>query len=88
MLVAEITNGKRDSFIKEMASEYGIQCVVQYYPLNRYDLYKKLRYGEASCPNADNFYDNMVSFPFHSSLSNEELNMVKESSLRVLESLA
>tara|TARA_B100000686_G_C16653447_1_gene896833 strand:- start:187 stop:1284 length:1098 start_codon:yes stop_codon:yes gene_type:complete len=88
LLVAEITNGKRDSFIKKMASEHGIQCVVQYYPLNRYDLYKKLGYGEASCPNADNFYDNMVSFPFHSSLSNEELNMVKESSLRVLESLA
>ena len=38
----------------------GIQCVVQYYPLYRYDLYKKVEQGEANCPNTDLFFDNMV----------------------------
>ena len=48
-------SGKRDEFIKKMAYEEGIQCVVQYYPLNRYDLYDKLGYGDANCSNADTF---------------------------------
>ena len=38
---------------------------MQYYPLNRYDFYKKLGYGEADCPNTNQFFDNMISFPFH-----------------------
>jgi len=42
LLVAEVRGGKRDIFMKKMSEERGIQCVVQYYPLNRYDLYRKL----------------------------------------------
>jgi len=63
LLVGKIANNKRDLFIDKM-SQKGVQCVVQYYPLNRYDFYIKAGYGEAKCPSADNFYDNMVSFPF------------------------
>jgi perosamine synthetase len=70
LLVARILNGKRDAFMCKMA-EAGVQCVVQYYPLNRYDLYKKAGYGEADCPNTDQFFDNMVSFPFHHMMSDE-----------------
>ena len=70
LLVARVTNGKRDAFMAKMA-EAGIQCVVQYYPLNRYDLYKKSGYGEANCPNTDLFFDNMISFPFHHMMSDE-----------------
>jgi perosamine synthetase len=71
LLVARVLNGKRDSFITKMA-EAGVQCVVQYYPLNRYDLYKKAGYGKANCPNTDKFFDNMVSFPFHHMMSDED----------------
>jgi dTDP-4-amino-4,6-dideoxygalactose transaminase len=63
LLVAQVLNGKRDLLIGKMA-EAGVQCVVQYYPLNRYDLYKKAGYGYADCPNADLFFDSMISFPF------------------------
>lgn len=70
LLVARILNGKRDAFINKMADE-GVQCIVQYYPLNRYDFYKKIGYGEADCPNTDQFFDNMVSFPFHHMMSKE-----------------
>jgi perosamine synthetase len=70
LLVARISNGKRDDFMSKMA-EAGVQCVVQYCPLNRYDLYKKAGYGEANCPNTDQFFDNMVSFPFHHQMSDE-----------------
>jgi len=68
LLVARMTSGKRDSFIIRMAEE-GVQCVVQYYPLNRYDLYKKSGCGEENCPKTDQFFDNMISFPFHHMMS-------------------
>lgn len=77
----------RDLFIKKMALEEKIQCVVQYYPLNRYDFYKKLGYGEAKCPNADLFFDNMVSFPFQSSLKEEEITSIIKSTKKILKEI-
>ena len=71
LLVERVLNNNRDTFIAKMA-EAGVQCVVQYYTLNRYDLYQKTGYGEADCPNTNKFYDNMVSFPFHHMMSDEE----------------
>ena len=70
LLVARILNGKRDFIMNKMV-EAGVQCVVQYFPLNRYDLYKKAGFGKASCPNTDEFFDNMISFPFHHLMSDE-----------------
>ena len=88
LLVARITNGRRDAFIRAMAIEYGIQCVVQYYPLNRYQFYQKLGYGIANCPNADNFFDNMVSFPFQHTLSDDELDYMLTSIKAVFKKIA
>lgn len=70
LLVARFNNDKRDAFMIKMA-ESGVQCVVQYYPLNRYDLYRKAGFDEADCPNTDAFFDNMVSFPFHHMMAEE-----------------
>ena len=78
LLVGVIEGNKRDMFINKMAFDNGIQCVVQYYPLNRYDLYKKLGFGKANCPDADTFFDNMVSFPFQSLMTDEDFNYMLE----------
>ena len=87
LLVAEVKNGKRDIFMKKMSEEKRIQCVVQYYPLNRYDLYKKLGFEKAYIPNTDKFFDNMVSFPFHHSLTNEDFEYMLKLTLEVLEEI-
>ena len=87
LLVAMDRSGKRDEFIKKMAYEEGIQCVVQYYPLNRYDLYDKLGYGDANCPNADTFFDNMISFPFQHMLTDSELDQMIDSTKSVLKTI-
>lgn len=79
LLVARVTNGRRDEIMNFMAYEKGIQCVVQYYPLNRYPLYQKLGFGEANCPNADKFFDNMISFPFHHWMSDEDFEYLLRS---------
>lgn len=75
---------RRDDFIRRMFHEYGIKCVVQYYPLNRYDFYRRLGFGEANCPNADAFYGHMVSFPFQHSLTDAELAYMLDSAKKVL----
>jgi perosamine synthetase len=87
LLAAKLNGGKRDEFIRKMAIEKKIQCVVQYYPLNRYPLYQKAGFGNADCPQGDDFFDNMVSFPFHHSLSSEELDYILQSTKDVLKEL-
>ena len=87
LLVARLTNGRRDSFIRKMAENKKTQCVVQYYPLNRYPLYQKAGLKEAECPNADEFFDNMVSFPFHHWMSESDFNYLLASTREVLESM-
>ena len=76
LLAAEVKPGLRDKFIRRMAEHHRIQCVVQYYPLNRYPLYRDLGFGEADVPNTDNFFDNMVSFPFSHLLADREIDAV------------
>lgn len=84
LLVAQIADGRRDDFIDMMAKEKGVQCIVQYYPLHRYDFYKKLGLGNADCPNTDMFFDNMVSFPFHHWIDDEDLEYILKSIKDVL----
>ena len=84
LLVAWIANDKRDNFLKIMAEEEKIQCIVQYYPLYRYDLYKKSDLGNSNCPNTDFFYDNMISFPFHHMMNDSDFQYLIESSQRTL----
>jgi dTDP-4-amino-4,6-dideoxygalactose transaminase len=87
LLVAQVTGSNRDEFIRSMAYDEGIQCVVQYLPLNRYPFYQKAGMGYAECPNADRFFDNMVSFPFHDSLSDDDLKQIVASTRNVLDQL-
>jgi len=68
-------NGKTNhDLIKILFYEYNIKAIVQYYPLYRYPLFQKMGFGTANCPNTDKYYDNMISFPFHLWMSDEEFN--------------
>jgi len=64
----------RDDFIECMAFKYKVKVIVQYYPLYRYPMFIKAGFGKANCPNTDDFFDNMVSFPFHHWLTEEQLD--------------
>lgn len=87
LLVARVTNGARDEMMKLMAYEKKIQCVVQYYPLNRYPFYQRLGFGKADCPNTDIFFDNMISFPFHHWMSDLDFEYMLQSTREVLDQL-
>lgn len=89
LLAARMKNGTklRDKFMLKMYEDKGIKCVVQYLPLNRYDFYKKLGYGEAACPEADAFFDSMVSFPFQHWLEDKDFEYLISSIRDVLTDL-
>ena len=87
LLVAGMNNGKRDDFIRKMAKEKKVQCIVQYCPLNRYPLYQKAGVGYADCPQADMFFDSMISFPFHHRLDENDFNYMLQSTREVLNDL-
>ena len=76
LLAAHVQGGLRDRFIRRMAEHHGIQCVVQYYPLNRYPLYRDLGFGEAVVPSTDAFFDNMVSLPFSHLLTDVQIKQI------------
>ena len=82
-----VTGKTSSDFIDRIYREYGIKAIVQYYPLNRYPLFQKHGLGQADCPAADSFFDNMISFPFHSWLSDETFEYLISSSIAVLDRL-
>ena len=65
-------NKSNHDLIQLLSGKYSIKAIVQYYPLDRYPLFKKMGFGIADCPNTDLFFDNMVSFPFHEWMSDED----------------
>ena len=50
-------------------------------------LIDKLGFGYANCPKTDAFFNSMVSFPFHHSLSDTEVDLVISASRQTLDAL-
>lgn len=73
--------------INLLAFKYGIKVIVQYYPLYRYPMFKKAGFGQAACPNTDNFFDNMISFPFHHWMPADEFSYMIASTKKALNEL-
>ena len=59
--------------------DYGIKCIVQYWPLYRSELFQSFGYEDIRLPNTDAFFDNMISFPFWSDMPEETLRYMADS---------
>ena len=68
-----------DLVFKRLVEEFGIRPAKQYYPLYRYGLFSKSGNGFAEVPNTDDFYDNMVSLPFHHWMPDDDFEYLLES---------
>lgn len=77
----------RDNLIDRLYKNYSIKCAVQYYPLYRYDLFKKFGFAKNNCPNTDLFFNNMISFPFHVWMSEKQVKYLVSSIKKTLISL-
>jgi len=83
----KVTGKTNHDFIETMFKEHGVKVIVQYYPLSRYPMFQKAGFGKADCPATDDFFDNMVSFPFHSWMTEEDFDYMIEATMSTLEKL-
>ena len=66
--------GNRNDLIDNLYKKYSIKCAVQYYPLYKYSLFKKMGLGKHKCKNTEFFFNNMISFPFHVWMPDKQFN--------------
>jgi dTDP-4-amino-4,6-dideoxygalactose transaminase len=80
-------NKTRDNLIELMVQKYQIKTIVQYCPLYRYPMFKKAGFVAADCKNTDDFFDNMISFPFHLWMDEKDFDYMIDSIKKALEEL-
>ncbi len=78
-----ITLSQRSRIIKEMAKA-GIACNVHYKPLPMMTAYKKLGFEIADYPNAYKRFENEITLPLHTKLTDEEADYVTEEFCRIV----
>ena len=73
--VSGIDEAQRNEIIVKMA-EKGISCNVHYKPLPMFTAYKKLGFDVKDYPNAYAFYQNEITLPLHTLLTDDEVEYV------------
>lgn len=73
-----ITSEERSAIIRKMA-EKGVACNVHYKPLPLHTAYRALGFDIADYPNANAFFENEITLPLHTCLSDEEVAYVIDS---------
>jgi dTDP-4-amino-4,6-dideoxygalactose transaminase len=77
-------NSNRNNLIEKLHKDYSIKCAIQFYPLYKYSLFKKMGFGKHQCPNTEKFYNNMISFPFHIWMTNKQFDYMISSVKKAL----
>lgn len=81
------THSDRNALIDLLYTTHRIKCVVQYYPLYNYELFQRHGYSERVCPEADRFFDAMISFPFWSSMPAADVDYLVSAVQQAIRSL-
>ena len=79
-----ITEEQRNESIEKMAEE-GVSANVHYKPLPMMTAYKALGFDIKDYPNAYDYYHNLITLPFHTILSDEDVDYVCNT-LRIIHS--
>ncbi len=64
----------RDDLIGRLYDTYRLKTGVCYWPLNRTELFREFGFEWAEVPEADRFFDNMLSFPWRSQMGDEVID--------------
>lgn len=81
--IPNITEEQRNEIIVKMA-EQGIACNVHYKPLPMHTAYKNLGFDIKDFPNAYAHYENEVSLPLHTCLTDEDVEYVTQKYVEIL----
>ena len=76
---------RRDVIVK--MAERGVACNVHYKPLPMMTAYKALGFSIADYPNAYHLYENEVTLPLHTRLSDDDVKYVAENYVDIITSL-
>lgn len=81
-----VSREQRDIVIQKMA-EVGIACNVHYKPLPMLTAYKNMGFDIKDFPNAVAFFNNTMTLPLHTKLTNEEVDYIINNLRTILESI-
>ncbi len=81
--VPGITTEQRNEIIVKMG-ERGVACNVHYKPLPMHTAYKELGFNIKNYPNAYNQFENEITLPLHTKLTNDEVEYVIENYCEVV----
>ena len=84
MRIPGIDSTKRNEIIIRMA-EMGVACNVHYKPLPMLTAYKNLGFDIADYPNAYHQFENEISLPLHTCLSDDDVDYIIECMVGILE---
>ena len=77
----------RDDLVETLFEQYNLKCLVQYWPLNRTDLFCKFGWADADVPETDRYFDSMLGFPWWSDMPDEVIDEMAERTRLALEKL-
>ena len=83
----QICGKTRDDLIQLLYDKYNLKTIVQYWPLNRTELFTKFGFSEADVPQTDLFFDNMISFPWWSDMPDGLIDDMADRTRRALAEL-
>ena len=69
-------------------AEAGVACNVHYKPLPMHTAYKKIGFDIKNYPNAYSRYANEITLPLHTCLTDEEVDYIIETFIKVLKEYA
>ncbi|MCL2061649.1 MAG: DegT/DnrJ/EryC1/StrS family aminotransferase [Firmicutes bacterium] len=78
---------QRNAIIEQMA-EAGVACNVHYKPLPMHTAYKKLGFNIVQFPNSYAQYQNEITLPLYSTLSEKEVDYIAESYIKIINSIS
>jgi len=77
----------RDDLIQLLVSKYNLKSIVQYWPLNRTELFGEFGFAEAEVPETDRFFDSMISFPWWSDMPDDLIDDMVDRTRHAIEEL-
>jgi perosamine synthetase len=81
-------NGRdRNDLLDLLTNEYRIRAIVQYHPLYRYPLFKKMGFQKFDCPVLESWWDNSFSFPWWCGIPDDKINYLVDSLKSAIETL-
>lgn len=76
LYVIKLKNSETRKKLYEFLKSKGIFCQVHYIPVYWHSYYKKLGYKKGLCPNAENFYERILSIPIYPDLTKKQQNYI------------